>query len=108
MSKIYNFEKLEALKNITRISSWFLISILLFAIFSTLITSPRESFYINYFVVFLSIFALLINALTLIIISILYKTKNEKVFSNIKVELILFLASVAGLMVLSGVINLKM
>lgn len=108
MSKIYNFEKFGFIKSLIRISSWFLILILLLAIFATLITSPMESFFINYFVVFLSIFALLINALTLIIISILYKTKNEEVFSNIKVELILFLSSVAGLMVLSAVIHLKM
>ncbi|MCC9019432.1 hypothetical protein [Flavobacterium lipolyticum] len=107
MSKIYNFEKFEVIKNLIRISSWFLISILLFAIIFTLLSNGFESYSINYFIVFLSVFTLFFNAIILFVISILYKLREEKVFYNIKKELILFLASLASLMLLSSIIQLK-
>ncbi|MFD1605899.1 hypothetical protein ACFSJW_04785 [Flavobacterium artemisiae] len=106
-SKIYPFEKLEIIKSLVRISSWFLILILFFAMIITLLSDAFGSYFINYFVVFLSIFILLINASTLLVISILYKSKKEKVFYNIKKEFILFLVSIASLMLLSGVIHFK-
>lgn len=107
MSEIYNFEKFEVIKSLVRISSWFLISILFFAIIFTLFSTGFESYPINYCIVFLSIFTLFFNIITLLVISILYKLKKEKIFYNIKKESILFLASLASLMLLSGIINLK-
>ncbi|MBE8724002.1 hypothetical protein [Flavobacterium hungaricum] len=107
MNKAYSFEKLEVVKNLIRISSWFLILILFFAVIITLLTTGFASYGINYCVVFLSLFILLVNALTLIVISILYKVKNQEIIHNIQKELILFLASLAGLLLLSAVIHLK-
>ncbi|MFB9079936.1 hypothetical protein ACFFWB_21425 [Flavobacterium procerum] len=107
MSETYNFEKFEVVKSLIRISSWFLISILLFAVVFTLLFTGFESYSINYCIIFLSLFTLFFNTIALLVISILYKLKKEKVFHNIKKESILFLVSLVSLMLLSFTIHLK-
>lgn len=106
-SEKYHSEKLEIIKSLTRTSSWFLISILLFAVIFTFISTGFGSFHITYLIVFLSVFILLFNTLTLIAVAVFYKVKEEKIFYNLKKELILFLASFACLLLQMGVMYLK-
>lgn len=107
MNNLYNFERFEIVKSLVRISSWFLISILFFAIIFTLLSTGLQSYSINYCIAFLSLFILFFNTLTLLALSIIYKLKKESFFYNLKKELLLFLSSFASLMLLSGVIHLK-
>lgn len=106
-SEKYHSEKLEIIKSLSRVSSWFLISILLFAVIFTFLSTGFGSFHITYLIVFLSVFVLFVNTLTLIAVAVFYKVKKEKIFYSLKKELILFLASFACLMLQMGIMYMK-
>lgn len=105
MSATYNFKKFKSIQSIIRLLLRFSTCLLFFCIIITLINGSRESYTLNYFIVYASIFILFFTAIALLIISIFYKVNKKNIFQNLKKEFYYFLINSAGLALLSFIIH---